>query len=124
MADVKKLVDEIKSLTLMEAAEIAKTLKEELDLPDAAPMMAMAGAVPATAEAAEEKTEFDAELTAVGDKKINVLKAVREITGLGLGEAKTFVESAPKVIKENVSKEEAEEIKKKIEEAGGKVSIK
>ena len=123
MADVKKLVDDIKSLTLMEAAEIAKTLKEELGLPDAAPMMAAApGAAPAAA--AEEKTEFDVELTSVGDKKINVLKVIREITGLGLADAKAFVESAPKMIKEGLSKEEAEEIKKKVTEAGGTVAVK
>lgn len=129
MADkVAKLVEEIKTLTLMEAADIAKKLKEELNLPDAMPMAmgAVAGAgAGGGAAPAEEKTEFDVELTTVpADKKIAVLKIVREITGLGLGEAKTFVESCPKVVKEGVSKEESEDLKKKLEAAGAQVSVK
>jgi len=123
MADVQKLIDDIKSLTLMEAADIAKRLKEELGLPDPAPMMAFAGGAPA-AEAAEEKTEFDVILESVpADKKIGVLKVVREITGLGLAEAKAFVESTPKPVKEGIPQAEANDIKAKIVEAGGVVKI-
>jgi len=122
-ANVAKLIEDIKSLTLMEAAELAKTLKEELGLPDAAPMMAMAVAG-APAAAAEEQTEFTVTLTEVpADKKIAILKVVREITGLGLGEAKAVVEGTPKELKSGVDKATAEDIKKKIAEAGGVVKI-
>ena len=123
MSAVAKLVEEIKKLTLMEASELADTLKKDLNLPDAAPMM-MAGPA-AAGPAAEEQSEFAVELTDVpADKKIAILKVIREITGLGLGDAKTFVESAPKMVKEGVSKSEAEEMKKKIEDAGAKVTLK
>jgi large subunit ribosomal protein L7/L12 len=122
-ANVAKLIEDIKSLTLMEAAELAKTLKEELGLPDAAPMMAMAAAG-APAAAAEEQTEFTVTLTEVpADKKIAILKVVREITGLGLGEAKAVVEGTPKELKSGVDKATAEDIKKKISEAGGVVKV-
>lgn len=123
-ANVAKLIEDIKSLTLMEAAEVAKTLKEELGLPDAAPMMAMAAAGGAPAAAAEEQTEFTVILTEVpADKKIAILKVVREITGLGLGEAKAVVEGTPKELKAGVDKATAEDIKKKITEAGGVVKV-
>ena len=122
-AKTAKLIEEIKSLTLMEAAEVAKTLKEELGLPDAAPVMAMAAAG-APAAAAEEQSEFTVTLTEVpADKKIGILKVVREITGLGLGEAKAVVEGTPKELKAGVDKATAEDIKKKIAEAGGVVKI-
>ena len=125
MADIAKLVEELSKLTVMEAAELAKALEEEWGVSAAA---AVAVAAPAgggaAAEAAEEQTEFDVILTGDGGKKINVIKEVRAITNLGLGEAKALVESAPKAIKEGVSKAEAEEIKKKIEEAGGTVELK
>jgi large subunit ribosomal protein L7/L12 len=122
-ANVAKLIEDIKSLTLMEAAEVAKTLKEELGLPDAAPVMAM-GAAAAPAAAAEEQTEFTVTLTEVpADKKIAILKVVREITGLGLGEAKAVVEDTPKELKAGVDKATAEDIKKKIAEAGGTVKV-
>lgn len=122
-ANVAKLIEDIKSLTLMEAAEVAKTLKEELGLPDAAPVMAM-GAAAAPVAAAEEQTEFTVTLTEVpADKKIAILKVVREITGLGLGEAKAVVEDTPKELKAGVDKATAEDIKKKIAEAGGTVKV-
>ena len=112
MADIAKLVEELSKLTVLEAAELAKALEEEW------------GVSAAAAEAVEEKTEFDVILTGDGGKKIQVIKEVRAITSLGLTEAKTLVESAPKAIKEGVNKAEAEDIKKKIEEAGGTVEIK
>ena len=126
MADIAKLVEDLSQLTVMEAAELAKALEEAWGVSAAA---AVAVAAPAAGgagggEAAEEKTEFDVILTGDGGKKIQVIKEVRAITGLGLTEAKTLVESAPKAIKEGVNKAEAEEIKKKIEEAGGTVEIK
>ena len=125
MADIAKLVEELSKLTVMEAAELAKALEEEWGVSAAA---AVAVAAPAgggaTAEAAEEKTEFDVILTGDGGKKIQVIKEVRAITALGLTEAKTLVESAPKAIKEGVNKAEAEDIKAKIEAAGGTVEIK
>lgn len=122
-ANVAKLIEDIKSLTLMEAAEVAKTLKEELGLPDAAPVMAVAAAA-APAAAGEEQSEFTVTLTEVpADKKIGILKVVREITGLGLGEAKAVVEGTPKELKAGVDKATAEDIKKKITEAGGVVKI-
>lgn len=124
-AIVEELVEKISQLTLMEAAELKKALEEKFGVSAAAPVM-MAGAAPAAAAAAEveEQTEFDVELTDVGDKKLNVIKAVREITGLGLKEAKDLVESAPSMIKEACPKEEAQELKKKLEEAGAKISLK
>ena len=126
MADIAKLVEDLSQLTVMEAAELAKALEEAWGVSAAA---AVAVAAPAAGgagggEAAEEKTEFDVILTGDGGKKIQVIKEVRAITSLGLTEAKTLVESAPKAIKEGVNKAEAEEIKKKIEEAGGTVEIK
>lgn len=124
---IEKLLEEISNLTLVEASELKKALEDKFGVTAAAPMM-MAGAAPAaTAEAApavEEKTEFDVELTEIGANKINVIKVVREITGLGLKDAKDLVEAAPKAVKEGVSKAEAEEMKKKIEEAGAKVTLK
>ena len=126
MADIAKLVEDLSQLTVMEAAELAKALEEAWGVSAAA---AVAVAAPAAGGgdaggAAEEKTEFDVILTGDGGKKIQVIKEVRAITSLGLTEAKTLVESAPKAIKEGVNKAEAEEIKKKIEEAGGTVEIK
>ena len=121
MADLNAIVDELSGLTIMEAAELAKLLEEKWGVSAAAPV-ALAAAAPA-GEAAEEKTEFDVVLISFGDKKIQVIKEVRVITGLGLKEAKDLVESAPKAIKEGVAKDEAEEIKKKIEEAGGQADV-
>src|SRR5215210_543228 len=116
MADITKLVDQLSELTVLEAADLAKALEEKWGVSAAA-------AGPA-APAAEEKTEFDVILTGDGGKKINVIKEVRAITNLGLGEAKALVEGAPKAIKEGVNKEEAEKIKKQIEDAGGTVELK
>ncbi|MEW5423370.1 50S ribosomal protein L7/L12 [Amorphus sp. 3PC139-8] len=127
MADLAKIVEDLSSLTVMEAAELSKMLEEAWGVSAAAPvaMAAMPGAAGGgEAAAAEEQTEFDVILAAAGDKKINVIKEVRGITGLGLKEAKDLVEGAPKPVKEGVSKEEAEEIKKKLEEAGAKVELK
>ncbi len=127
MADLEKLVDELSKLTVIEAAELAKKLEETWGVSAAAPvaMAAMPGAGGGeAAEAAAEKTEFDVVLAAIGDKKINVIKEVRAITGLGLKEAKDMVESAPKAVKEAVGKDEAEELKKKLEEAGATVELK
>ena len=126
MADIQKIVDELSKLTVLEAAELAKALEEAWGVSAAA---AVAVAAPAAGggdggAAAEEKDEFDVILTGDGGKKIQVIKEVRAITGLGLAEAKTLVESAPKAVKEGVNKAEAEEIKKKIEEAGGTVELK
>src|SRR6186713_1802404 len=125
MADLNKLVDDLSALTVIEAAELSKLLEEKWGVSAAA---AVAVAAPAgggaAAPAAEEKTEFDVVLTGDGGKKINVIKEVRAITGLGLGEAKALVESAPKAVKEGVGKAEAEAIKAKIEEAGGTVELK
>jgi len=125
---VEKLVEEISSLTLLEAAELKKALEDKFGVTAAAPMMvAGAAAVPGAAAEApqvEEKTEFDVELTEAGDKKLNVIKVVREITGIGLKEAKDLVEGAPKIVKEACNKDEANEIKKKLEEAGAKVTLK
>ena len=123
MADIANLVAELSKLTVLEAAELAKALEEAWGV-SAAAAVAVAAAPAAAAEAVEEKTEFDVILTGDGGKKIQVIKEVRAITALGLTEAKTLVESAPKAIKEGVSKAEAEDIKKKIEEAGGTVEIK
>jgi large subunit ribosomal protein L7/L12 len=127
MADLNKLVDDLSALTVLEAAELSKLLEEKWGVSAAA---AVAVAAPAAggagggAAAAEEKSEFDVILTGDGGKKINVIKEVRAITGLGLTEAKTLVESAPKAIKEGVSKDEAEKVKKQLEEAGATVELK
>jgi large subunit ribosomal protein L7/L12 len=126
MADIQKLVDDLSALTVLEAADLAKALEEKWGV-SAAAAVAVAGPAAggaAAAPAAEEKTEFDVILTGDGGKKINVIKEVRAITGLGLGEAKALVEGAPKPVKEGVNKEEAEKIKKQIEEAGGTVELK
>ena len=123
MADIAKLVEELSKLTVLEAADLAKALEEAWGV-SAAAAVAVAAAPAAAAEAAEEKTEFDAILTSDGGNKIAVIKEVRAITSLGLTEAKALVEAAPKAIKEAVSKAEAEEIKTKIEAAGGKVEVK
>jgi large subunit ribosomal protein L7/L12 len=126
MAEItrEQVVDYLSSLSVMDVAELTKELEEKWGV-SAAPV-AVAGAVAADGggEAAEEQTEFDVELTSFGEKKINVIKAIREITSLGLKEAKDLVESAPKVVKDAVSKEEAEEVKKKLEEAGATVTVK
>ena len=126
MADLNKIVDDLSALTVLEAAELAKLLEEKWGV-SAAAAVAVAGPAAgggAAAPAAEEKDEFDVILTGDGGKKINVIKEVRAITGLGLGEAKALVESAPKAVKEGVNKDEAEKIKKQIEEAGGTVELK
>ncbi len=128
MADLSKIVDDLSALTVLEAAELAKLLEEKWGVSAAAPVAFAApagGGGAAPAEAAEEQTEFTVVLTAGGDKKINVIKEVRAIrSDLGLKEAKDLVEGAPQNVKENVSKQEAEEIKKKLEEAGASVQIK
>ena len=124
MADIAKLVEELSKLTVMEAAELAKALEEEWGVSAAAAVAVAGPAAGGDAPAAEEKDEFDVVLTGDGGKKIEVIKEVRAITGLGLGEAKALVEGAPKPIKEGVNKAEAEEIKGKIEAAGGTVELK
>ena len=128
MADLAKLVDALSSLTVLEAAELSKMLEEKWGVSAAAPVAvaAVAGAAggAAPAEAAAEKTEFNVILAAAGDKKINVIKEVRAITGLGLKEAKDLVEGAPKPVKEGVNKDEAAKIKKQLEEAGATVEVK
>ncbi len=123
MADIAKLVEELSKLTVLEAAELATALEETWGV-SAAAAVAVAGPAAAGGEAAEEQTEFDVILTGDGGKKIQVIKEVRAITGLGLTEAKGLVESAPKPIKEGINKAEAEEIKGKIEAAGGTVELK
>jgi len=122
MAELQKIVDDLSALTVLEAAELSKMLEGHWGVSAAAPVAAAAAAAPA--EAVEEKDEFDVVLTAAGDKKINVIKEVRAITGLGLKEAKDLVEGAPKPVKEGTSKGEAEELKKKLEEAGASVELK
>ena len=127
MADLQKIVDDLSSLTVLEAAELAKLLEEKWGVSAAAAVAVAApaaGGAGAGAAAAEEKTEFDVILTGDGGKKINVIKEVRAITGLGLTEAKTLVESAPKAVKEGVNKDEAEKLKKQLEEAGATVELK
>ena len=126
MADINSLVDQLSELTVLEAADLAKALEEKWGVSAAAAVAVAgpAGGGAAAGPAEEEKTEFDVILTGDGGKKINVIKEVRAITGLGLGEAKALVEGAPKAVKEGISKAEAEEIKKKIEEAGGTVELK
>ena len=120
---ITNLVEEIKTLTVLELNELVKAIEEEFGVSAAAPVAVMAGGA-APAAAAEEKTDFDVILAEVGANKINVIKVVREITGLGLKEAKDLVDGAPKAIKEAAGKDEAEEIKKKLEEAGAKVELK
>jgi large subunit ribosomal protein L7/L12 len=121
----QSLVSEIEKLSVLELSELVKVLEEKFGVSASAPMMvAGAGAAAGGAAAAEEKTEFTVELTDAGANKINVIKVVREATGKGLKEAKDLVDGAPKAIKENVAKAEAEELKKKIEDAGGKVALK
>jgi large subunit ribosomal protein L7/L12 len=127
MPDLDKLVDELSTLTVLEAAELSKRLEDKWGVTAAVPMaMAMPGAAggAAVAEAAAEKTEFNVILAAAGEKKINVIKEVRAITGLGLKEAKDLVEAAPKAVKEGVNKDEAAKIKKQLEDAGATVEVK
>ena len=125
MADLNTLVDQLSELTVLEAAELSKLLEEKWGVSAAAAVAApAAGGAGAAAPAAEEKTEFDVILTGDGGKKINVIKEVRAITGLGLTEAKTLVESTPKAVKEGIAKDEAETIKKQLEEAGATVELK
>lgn len=125
MADLQKLVDDLSALTVIEAAELSKLLEEKWGVSAAAPVAVAAAAGPAAAAApVEEQTEFNVILADAGDKKINVIKEVRAITGLGLKEAKDLVEGAPKPVKEGVTKDEAAKIKKQLEEAGAKVDIK
>lgn len=120
---VLNLIEEVKSLTVLELSEVVKALEEEFGVSAAAPA-AVAAAAPVAAEAVEEQTEFDVILSSIGGEKIKVIKAVREITGLGLKEAKELVDNAPKPIKEGASKEEAEELKAKLEEVGATVEVK
>ena len=128
MADIQAIANDLSSLTVLQVAELVKTLEEKwgVSAAAAAPVVAAAAGAPAAgaAAAAEEKTEFAVHLTSAGDKKINVIKVVREVTSLGLKEAKDLVDGAPKVVKEGVSKEEAATIKKKFEEVGAQVEIK
>jgi large subunit ribosomal protein L7/L12 len=127
MAQIQKMMDEIKGMTVLELNELVKVLEDEFGVSAAAAPVMMAGAMPgagAGGEQAEEQTEFDLYLNSIGDKKINVIKVVREVTSLGLKEAKELVESAPTKVKEGINKEEAEQIKKKFEEAGAQMEIK
>ncbi len=126
MSKVQEVIEIVKNMTVLELSELVKALEEEFGVSAAAPVAVAAGpaVAAAPAEAEEEQTEFDVILTSAGDKKVNVIKVVRELTGLGLKESKALVDEAPKPIKEKVSKEEAEAIKAKIEEAGGTVEIK
>ena len=124
MADLQKIVDELSTLTVMEAADLAKLLEEKWGVSAAAAVAVAAGPAGAGAAAAEEKTEFTVMLMAAGDKKIEVIKEVRALTGLGLKEAKDLVEGAPKAVKEGVNKEEADKMKATLEKAGAKVELK
>src|SRR6201986_4056514 len=124
MSKIEKLVDDLSGLTVLEAAELAKLLEDKWGVSAAAPVAAMAAPAAAAAAPAVEKTEFTVVLSAAGDKKINVIKEIRAITGLGLKEAKDLVEGAPKEVKADVSKDEANKIKKKLEGAGAKVELK
>ena len=124
MADLNKIVDDLSSLSVLEAAELSKLLEEKWGVSAAAPVAAVAPAATGGDAPAEEKTEFEVVLTSVGASKINVIKEVRSITGLGLKEAKDLVEAAPKSVKEGASKDEAEEIKGKLEAAGATVELK
>jgi len=123
MSKVQDVIEIVKGLTVLELSELVKALEEEFGVSAAAPV-AMAAAAPAAAAAVEEQTEFDVILTGAGDKKINVIKVVREITALGLKEAKALVDEAPKPVKEKITKEEANDIKAKLEEAGASVEVK
>ena len=123
MADLQKIVDDLSSLTVLEAAELAKLLEEKWGV-SAAAAVAVAGPAAAAAAPAEEKTEFTVVLASAGDKKIEVIKEVRAITGLGLKEAKDLVEGAPKPVKEGVNKEEADKLKAQLEKAGAKIELK
>jgi large subunit ribosomal protein L7/L12 len=124
MSKIEKLVDDLSGLTVLEAAELAKLLEGKWGVSAAAPVAAMAAPAAAAAAPAVEKTEFTVVLTGAGDKKINVIKEIRAITGLGLKEAKDLVEAAPKEVKADVSKDEAAKIKKQLEDAGAKVELK
>ena len=124
MADLNKIVDDLSKLTVMEAAELSKLLEEKWGVSAAAPVAIAAAAGAAPAAAAEEKTEFTVQLTAAGDKKIEVIKEVRAITGLGLKEAKDLVEGVPSKIKTGISKEDAAKLKKELEDGGAKVAVK
>ncbi len=124
MADLEKIADELSALTVMEAAELSKLLEEKWGVSAAAPVAVAAAGAADAGGAAEAKDDFDVVLANIGEKKINVIKEVRAITGLGLKEAKDMVESAPAVVKEGAAKDEAEEIKKKLEEAGATVELK
>ena len=121
---VLKLIEDVKALTVLELSELVKALEDEFGVSAAAPVAVAAAAPAAAAPAAEEKTEFNVMLTEIGANKISVIKVVREVTGLGLKEAKDVVDNAPKAVKENVPKAEAEEMKKKFEDAGAKVELK
>ncbi len=121
---VTQMIEEVKALTVLELSELVKALEEEFGVSAAAPVAMMAAPAAGGAAAAEEKTEFTPVLASIGDKKIEVIKAVRELTGLGLKEAKELVDNAPKPIKENVSKDECDAIVKRMEEAGAKVEVK
>ncbi len=120
--EIKNIIEKIKGMTILQVNDLVKAIEDEFDVSAAMPMMA--GPIAAAAPAVEEKTEFDVVLTGSGDKKIQVIKVVRELTGLGLKEAKDLVEGAPKPVKEGVNKDEAEAVKKKLEDAGGSVEIK
>ncbi|MGL1922346.1 MAG: 50S ribosomal protein L7/L12 [Hyphomicrobiales bacterium] len=122
MADIEKIAEDLSALTVMEAADLAKLLEDKWGVSASAPVAVAAAAGPA--EAAEEKTEFDVILASFGEKKINVIKEVRAITGLGLKEAKELVEGAPKAVKEGVSKDEAADVKAKLEAAGATIEVK
>ncbi|MEQ8176255.1 MAG: 50S ribosomal protein L7/L12 [Syntrophomonadaceae bacterium] len=124
MSKVQEVIDIVKNLTVLELSELVKALEEEFGVSAAAPMAVAAPAATGPAEPVEEQTEFDVILTSSGEKKVNVIKVVREITSLGLKEAKDLVDGAPNPIKEKISKEEANQIKAKVEEAGGSVEIK
>ncbi len=124
MANLETLVEQLSNLTVLEAAELSKLLEEKWGVSAAAPVAAAAPSAAPAAEAAEEQTEFDVVLVSFGEKKINVIKEIRAMTGLGLKEAKDLVEAAPKTVKEAVKKEDAAEMKKKLEEAGATVEVK
>ena len=124
MADLETIAESLSSLTVMEASQLVKMLEDKWGVSAAAPIAVAAAGAPAAAAAEEEQTEFEVVLKEVGAKKINVIKVVREVTSLGLKEAKAVVDSAPKAVKEGVTKEEAEEIKKKFEEVGATVEVK
>ena len=124
MSKVAEILEAVKGLTVLELAELVKAFEEEFGVSAAAPVAVAAAAAPVAAEAVEEQTEFDVILASAGDKKINVIKVVREITGLGLKEAKDLVDGAPKPVKEKIGKEEAESIKAKLTEAGATVEVK